>query len=251
MHRATVFALILSSCGGSQATQEASAPKAENRIAMSQSPKSAQTELYPQLRDFVESKVLPAMESVPAERRETLREVAAFMRVRMAEGKPALLTFICTHNSRRSHMSQLWAQTAGAYYGVREVRTFSGGTEATAFNPRAVSALERAGFSIENPGGDNPHYEVRFGPDGPKMEAFSKIYSEAPNPADGFVALMNCSEADAACPFVKGADLRVSLAYVDPKEADNTEIEAQRYDERSLQIASEMFLPMQLFSEEL
>jgi arsenate reductase len=169
-----------------------------------------------------------------------------FIRTKQASNEPANLTFICTHNSRRSHMSQLWAATAAAWYGVKDVGTFSGGTEATAFNPRAVAALQRAGFVIENPGGDNPHYRVAYGPGAPVMECYSKTYDDPSNPQKGFAAVMTCSQADKNCPVVMGAALRVAIPYDDPKAADGTPDEAQRYDERCNQIATEMFY---LFSQ--
>ncbi len=200
--------------------------------------------LHPALEDTVFTRVLPAMEAIPLERRSELLRLSTFVRNRIDAGEPARLTFICTHNSRRSHMAQVWAATAAAWYGIEGVETYSGGTEATAFNPRAVAALERAGFEIANPGGDNPRYRVRFGPDAPPLTCFSKVTSESPNPREGFAAIMTCSAADEACPIVDGAALRVSIPYIDPKEADDTPEETARYDARSLQIAAEMFYLM-------
>jgi len=196
------------------------------------------------LEETVRARVLPELERVPAERREELTRLAAFVRSRTDAGERAQLTFICTHNSRRSHLAQVWSQTAAAWYGVEGVETYSGGTEATAFDPRAVAALERAGFAVGRPGGDNPRYAVRFGPAAPEMFCFSKVYSDPPNPLEGFAAVMTCTAADEACPIVHGAALRVSLPYLDPKQADDTPEEARRYDERSLQIAAEMFYLM-------
>ena len=149
------------------------------------------------------------------------------------------LNFICTHNSRRSHLSQIWAQTAAHHRGIK-VETFSGGTEATAFNPNAVAAMERAGFNIINPGGDNPRYEVSFSDEAPPMICYSKKFDEDPNPKKDFAAIMTCSEADEACPVVFGTDQRIKLFYEDPKIADGTPQEAATYDERCRQIATEM-----------
>ena len=56
--------------------------------------------------------------------------------------------------------------------------------------------------------------------------------------------MMCCGSADAACPVVMGASARVRLLYRDPKEADDTPEEAARYDERCLQIATEMLWMM-------
>jgi arsenate reductase len=180
------------------------------------------------------------VDGIPDERKRLLDDVAAFVSSKRRASELAELTFICTHNSRRSQMGQVWAATAAAHHGIDGVRTYSGGTEATAFNPRAVAALQRAGFVIENPGGQNPHYLVRFAETGPTMECFSKTYDDPTNPDQGFAAIMTCSDADEACPVVFGAALRVPLRYDDPKVADGTSEEAAAYDERCLQIATEM-----------
>jgi len=73
------------------------------------------------------------------------------------------------------------------------------------------------------------------------MECFSKVYAAAPNPQADFLAVMTCSDADAACPQVKGATKRFSLPYDDPKVFDGTAEEVFKYDERCQQIAREMF----------
>ncbi len=192
------------------------------------------------LQKYVDA-VLPAVEKLPKERRLPLDELARWVRMQLESGKPAKLTFICTHNSRRSHMAELWASVAAAYYSIDAVETYSGGTEATAFNPRAVAAMNRAGFKMLSPGGENPHYHVTFAENVPPRTNFSKTYDDPFNPDSNFAAAMTCTEADGACPFVKGAAIRVALPYEDPKVADGTPEEAAKYDERTLQIATEMF----------
>ena len=205
----------------------------------------ADRHLHPELQRYVQDRVLPGIAEIPAERREQLDLIVAFVKERKAAGVTADLTFICTHNSRRSHLSQLWAATAAWAHGLDHVRTFSGGTEATAFNPRAVSAVERAEFQVVKGEGGNPVYEVSFTEDHDPERCWSKVYDDPANPQKGFCAVMTCSEADANCPIVRGALDRVSLPYVDPKEADDTPEEAARYDERCLQIATELWYVMQ------
>jgi arsenate reductase len=133
---------------------------------------------------------------------------------------------------------------AAAYYGMPEVRFHSGGTTPSAFNARTVDCLKEIGIEIEPTGkeaprGDpktaNPIYKVRWGQTGePSFETteFSKTYSDPSNPQEGFAALMVCAEADAACPFVKGAALRVSMPYLDPKIYDDGAYESIKYAER-------------------
>jgi arsenate reductase len=43
---------------------------------------------------------------------------------------------------------------------------------------------------------------------------------------------MVCSEADASCPTVKGASVRISMPYLDPKHYDGTDFESAKYAER-------------------
>jgi arsenate reductase (thioredoxin) len=186
---------------------------------------------------------------IPESRKSQLREVAVYIKELTKSGKDVELNFICTHNSRRSHLSQIWSGTAAGYYGLNGIHTYSGGTEATAFNPRAVAAIERAGFSVENPGGDNPEYKVRADDHSEPMICFSKKFGDPFNPQDDFAAVMTCSDADENCPFVPGATKRFSITYIDPKESDGTPRESETYDDRCRQIAREMLFMMKTASD--
>lgn len=199
-------------------------------------------DFYPSLKRYVES-LLPELPSISSDRKELLDRLLTYIAQKHQADLPVRLNFICTHNSRRSHMSQVWAATAAAYFGLEGIHCYSGGTEATAFNPRAVAALERAGFRITDPGGNNPHYLVRFSQNATPLECFSKRYDEAINPRADFAAVMTCTDADANCPFIPGAT-RLSLPYEDPKSADGTPEESMRYDERVRQIGRELFYVM-------
>ncbi|MEQ9587263.1 MAG: hypothetical protein RJS97_04855 [Parvibaculaceae bacterium] len=210
-------------------------------------PASSANSLYPELLRYLNDRAL-SFDMIPGDRRTDLARVADYIRERRTKSEPARLTFICTHNSRRSHLSQIWAQVAAEYYGLDGVATFSGGTEATAFNPRAVAALQRCGLQItaDQPDSTNPRYRVLTSDTSPPQVCFSKIYDAPPNPTSGYCAVMTCSEADDACPNVMGCDLRMPIRYEDPKVADDTQFETQRYDERSAQICSEMLYMVSL-----
>lgn len=186
-------------------------------------------------------KLIVEFNQISAERRTIIQELTDFVRKKVTAGEKVQLNFICTHNSRRSHISQIWAQTAAHLYGISQVECFSGGTEATAFNPRAVKAMEQAGFkvSVFAPG-DNPVYEVRYAEKANAMRVFSKKYDDPFNPKKDFAAIMTCSHADENCPLVTGATKRIALTYDDPKDFDGTPIEAQKYAERVHQIGREI-----------
>jgi protein-tyrosine-phosphatase len=178
---------------------------------------------------------------IPKERKLNLKKLALFIDTKRKAGEQVELTFICTHNSRRSHMAQIWAQTAAAYYGVDHVISYSGGVEVTAFNPRAVKALEDVGFKISKKSeSSNPNYEVSFSNDAMPIKAFSKKYDAEGNPKQGFAAVMTCSQADKQCPIVSGSIARISIPYEDPKQADGTPQESAVYKERVEQIGREI-----------
>lgn len=199
--------------------------------------------MYPTLAAYLEARAAESS-MIDDERRSQLDELARAIVAARAAGKPVRLNFICTHNSRRSHMGQLFAAAAAQRAGIA-VTTYSGGTESTAFNPRAVAAVSRAGFRVEKTTDDeNPIYHARTGDATHAMTCFSKRYDQPPNPKSGFIAVLVCTEADGACPSVTGADDRFAIPYIDPKIKDNTPEEASAYDERAAQIAREMIYVM-------
>lgn len=191
--------------------------------------------LRPRLRDTVERLLV----SAPAVTPEREAMVRGFAEALTDEGSNARLVFVCTHNSRRSHVAMVWAGLAAYLYGWDGVRVYSGGTEVTAFNTRAVAALRRVGFACERGGGQNAVVTVRTG-DGadrrvcqghatpPTVYCSSKRYDDATNPQTDFVAVMTCADADANCPYIPGAR-RVPLRYEDPGRADGTAGEAAAY----------------------
>ena len=204
----------------------------------------ASASLLPALQPYV-NEVAHELDLVSAERRQVLDHIATDILGQLQAGHPAQLTFICTHNSRRSHMSQIWAQTAACYYGLDGIQAFSGGTQATACNCRTVAAMRRVGFAIEDATtGDNPIYLVRYAENRPRIRAYSKLYNADGNPKRDFIALMTCSVADQTCPVVEGAVARYPIHYADPRLCDDTPTETAAYNDRCREIAREMFYIM-------
>lgn len=198
------------------------------------------------------SEAVEHFDEIPAERKAQLDDLALYVYETMQQDQRTSLTFICTHNSRRSHMAQLWAAAGAAYYGIENVHCFSGGTEATAFNPSAIDALERAGFKITKiQVGKNPVYEASWHSSGKSFRMYSKKYDDHANPAKDFAAVMVCSDADKNCPYVAGATTRLAIPYEDPKAFDGTPSESAMYDERCRQIAIEMLYTMRQVKERM
>jgi len=223
---------------------------ADGRLDTGEARKILEAEM-PELRKRLNPKVVAhadllttSFDLIDERHREAGEELADWIARTYRPGQPLHLTVICTGNSRRSILGATMGNVAAAYYGLPEIRFHSGGTAPTAFNARTVACLKEIGVEIEpigkeaprgEPGTANPVYKVRWGQAGePSLETteFSKTYSDPSNPQDGFAALMVCGEADAACPFVKGAALRVSMPYLDPKIYDDGAYESIKYAER-------------------
>jgi arsenate reductase len=182
------------------------------------------------------------IENITAERKETLQPLVDFIQNKVINKKEIRLNLICTHNSRRSHLSQVWAQTASEYFNIKNVFCYSGGTEATAMFPMVAETLAKQGFQIKKiADGTNPVYTVKYAENEHPIIGFSKTYNDHFNPQSEFVAIMTCSQADGGCPFIAGAEKRIPITFEDPKAFDNTPQQAEKYEERSLQIATEMF----------
>jgi len=182
------------------------------------------------------------VETISEERKETLQPLIEFIQAKVKSNEEIRINFICTHNSRRSHLSQVWAQTMASYFEMDKVFCYSGGTEATALFPAVVLTLENSGFEINKLSeGNNPIYSIKYSQNEHPIIGFSKTYDDAFNPISGFAAVMTCSQADGGCPFIAGAEKRVPITFDDPKLFDNTPEQTEKYNERSIQIATELF----------
>lgn len=197
------------------------------------------------------TKLLPELESVvsnfkfdiiTSDRKGILQPLIDYIQDKHNTQSEIRLNLICTHNSRRSHLSQVWAQTAAAYYGLKNVFCYSGGTEATALFPMVAETLKYTGFKVQVIAeGNNPIYAIKYSDNEHPVIGFSKTYDHEFNPSSTFVAIMTCSQADGGCPFIPGAEKRIPITFDDPKAFDNTPQQVEKYKERSLQIATEMF----------
>lgn len=201
------------------------------------------------LKDTI-AQIVNTFPQVAASRKRPLKAIATFVEGKLAAGKPADLVFICTHNSRRSHIGQIWADAAAGYYGITNVRSYSGGTEETAFNEQAVNALRTAGFDITvSDAGANPIYVVKHTFRDKAIVAYSKRYNDPANPNDRFAAIMMCDHADQNCPVVIGAEARVSLPFNDPKAFDGTTQVEEKYLESVHDIGREILYAFSLITK--
>lgn len=181
-------------------------------------------------------------QTISSERKAVLQPLTDFIQSKVSNQQEIRINFICTHNSRRSHLSQVWAQTMANYFNIKNVFCYSGGTEATALFPMVVETLQKSGFQISKISqNENPVYSIKYTDNEHPIIGFSKKLDDDFNPKSEFVAIMTCDSANEACPFVPGAEKRIPITFEDPKAYDNTPQQAEKYSERSLQIATEMF----------
>lgn len=195
--------------------------------------------MFPEL-----SRTIIAIEkgSIPSERKRVLQPLVDFIQQKIKIKEAVNLNFICTHNSRRSHLAQVWAQIAAIHYNVMNVYCYSGGTEETALFPMLVEVLSSQGVSVLKITEDtNPVYALKYSENSMPIIGFSKRYNHLFNPISDFAAVMTCSQADENCPFVSGAEKRIAVTFEDPKESDGKDNQQEVYTTRSLEIAREMF----------
>lgn len=195
--------------------------------------------MYPKLLETIDQ--LNNQEIIE-ERKAVLVPFIDFVQKRVKDKRAVDLNFICTHNSRRSHLAQVWAQVAGAYFNIPMLTCYSGGTEETAMFPKIVETLQKQGLFIHKIlDAKNPLYAIKYDGNRHPIIGFSKNYDHPFNPNSDFAAIMTCSQADAGCPFIQGADVRIPITFEDPKISDNTPEQSNIYYERSMQIGAEMF----------
>lgn len=186
-------------------------------------------------------------ENISNDRKNILQPLIDYIQGKVNSKKPVNLNFICTHNSRRSHLAQVWAQFAAAYYNIPNINCYSGGTAETALFPKVIETLSNQGFQIfKITDSNNPIYAIKYDENSSPIIGFSKKYNDAFNPISNFAAILTCSQADEGCPFISCAEKRIPITYEDPKISDDTTEQTEVYQQRSFQIATEM---MYIFSQ--
>lgn len=197
------------------------------------------------LKNTVEE--IQKINTVSNQRKTVLQPLVAYIQEKVNNNQIINLNFICTHNSRRSHLAQVWAQFAAAYYNIPNVNCYSGGTQETALFPKVEETLENQGFQfLKIADCINPIYAIKFDENSLPIIGFSKKYDDPFNPVSNFVAILTCSQADDGCPYIPGAEKRIPITYEDPKISDGTNQQTEVYQQRSIEIATEM---MYVFSQ--
>jgi len=174
-------------------------------------------------------------------RKELLLKVASKIIETYQSNGSVTMNYICTHNSRRSQIGQVWTFFASQYFNL-DIKPFSGGTEITAFHRNTVNTLKEVGFTfhVKEFSHENPVYQVSFEGTENYILGFSKKYDHPLNTTPYF-AITTCDSADENCPFIPEAIDRFHLPYKDPKYADNTSEQGKAYLYTNEIIASEVF----------
>jgi len=177
--------------------------------------------------------------SINPKRQEQLDELIEKLKQVLKQEKELHINFICTHNSRRSQLAELLLFIIAREKGMKNIYTYSGGTEATAFNHRMIKALSSLGITLYKMGPENnPLYTHAY--EGESHYYFSKKYDHEINPASSFIPITVCSDADQNCPVIPNANFRFHLGYVDPKHSDDTSKEHEVYQNKVFEVGLEM-----------
>ena len=182
------------------------------------------------------------IKTINEDRKTALNPLITYIQNKVNNQNQIRLNFVCTHNSRRSHFSQIWAQTLAHHFKIPHINCYSSGTEVTAIYPMVLKTLEKQGFSITRLSKENNAiYAIKFSKNAHPIVGFSKTIHNSFNPQSNFAAILTCDHAQNNCPYITGAETRISLTYKDPKITDNTPLEKETYLERSTQIAAELY----------
>jgi arsenate reductase len=200
---------------------------------------TTKTTIFPEIENLIKNL---KHETITDERKTVLKLLIDFIQSKVSDNQKIRINFICTHNSRRSHLSQVWAQTLAYHFNIKNVFCYSGGTESTALFPMIAETLQNSGFQIKTISkNENPIYSIKYAKNEHPVIGFSKKLDNDFNPKSEFVAIMTCDSANESCPFVPGAEERIPITFDDPKVFDGTPLQAEKYKEKSLQIATELF----------
>jgi hypothetical protein len=184
--------------------------------------------------------------NVPDSTEEKLKEAGTYIINRLNNGQVTSISFVCEHNSRKSHLGQIWTLMATQYYQLDNVKCYSGGTTPTYVNLRIIKALENTGFKISEKGiaGKGPLYYLDYGKSSRGFEIFSKRYDHPMNPDTNYLAISLCYNPEECCPISFGADKQLTIPYEDLQTYDNTSLESAKYDEQCRSVARDMFYMM-------
>lgn len=179
--------------------------------------------------------------NITESRKKILKILIEYVLEKLKNNQEVNLNFICTHNSRRSQFCQIWSYAASHYFDI-PIKCYSGGTEITECNIRTVNSIKLNGFLVSSENKNKTlHYLISAGNNISPIKVYSKLFNESINKSIPYAAIMTCSDANKNCPFIPGAEKRISLPFEDPKEFDDTSKETKKYKECSLIIASEIF----------
>lgn len=177
---------------------------------------------------------------IAEDRKNYLLKIAETIAKEYAKNEVVNLTFICSQNSRRSQLAQVWGFFAASYFKLN-ILSFSGGIEITSFNRSTIKTLQKAGFhfQLSDFSHQNPKYEISF--DGTKKHiiGYSKLIEHPENPSN-FIAITTCSNVDTNCAYI-GANYCFQLPIEDPKRSDGTLLQEERYMEINKQISGEIY----------
>lgn len=189
---------------------------------------------------------------ITKERNVLLQNLADTIYNELIDREKINLNFICTHNSRRSQFAQVWSFFAVEYFNLKNIFTFSGGTETTAFHRNTVKCLQHTGFTFNviDFSHQNPKYLISFKGSKKSIIGFSKVFDH-PNNQFPFIAITTCDNADENCPFIPDAITRFHTPYIDPKNSDNTAKTKETYLKTSKEIAGEMFVVFNILQQKL
>tara|TARA_Y100001949_G_C15986510_1_gene330879 strand:+ start:2001 stop:2567 length:567 start_codon:yes stop_codon:yes gene_type:complete len=143
--------------------------------------------------------------------------------------KTRSIVFLCTHNSRRSQICEVWGKVFAEIY-RKKININSAGAFKTVVHSQVYESIVKCGLVVDN------KKEIFF--DKKKFKLNSKTIDSLT--MKNFIAVMTCSNAEKSCPNDPRSIRNIKMFFNDPRIYDETDKMSREYLNTTIYIAEEL-----------
>ncbi len=132
--------------------------------------------------------------------------------------KTRSIVFLCTHNSRRSQICEVWGKVFAEIY-RKKININSAGAFKTVVHSQVYESIVKCGLVVDN------KKEIFF--DKKKFKLNSKTIDSLT--MKNFIAVMTCSNAEKSCPNDPRSIRNIKMFFNDPRIYDETDKMSREY----------------------
>ena len=143
--------------------------------------------------------------------------------------KTRSIVFLCTHNSRRSQICEVWGKVFAEIY-RKKININSAGAFKTVVHSQVYESIVKCGLIVNN------KKEIFF--DKKKFKLNSKTTDSIT--MKNFIAVMTCSDTEKSCPHDSRSVRNIKMFFNDPRIYDETDKMSREYLKTTTYIAEEL-----------